>query len=172
MKFIDLQFLFPLNYKFLSHCPNSACFVNFSLQRARLWQQHMTVNSLKRQWELIIMWTSCLLACWRKYDWNWKIQKSLGMYWHFYVYFADVVSNETWWVICISNFLFSPRQIHFRFCRDLFRKRSSRKSKRRACSPLGVTTTCLSGNTNTNPSTPVGPANDAANTPPSSIQNR
>ncbi|XP_070494454.1 uncharacterized protein [Chironomus tepperi] len=55
--------------------------------------------------------------------------------------------------------------------RDLFRKRSSRKSKRRACSPLGVTTTCLSGNTNTNPSTPLGPANDAANTPPSSIQN-
>lgn len=55
--------------------------------------------------------------------------------------------------------------------RDLFRKRSSRKSKRRACSPLGVTTTCLSGNTNTNPSTPVGPVNDAANTPPSSIQN-
>lgn len=55
--------------------------------------------------------------------------------------------------------------------RDLFRKRSYRKSKRRACSPLGGTT-CLSGNTGTNPSTPVGPCVIDTNTPPSSIQNR
>ncbi|CRL06867.1 CLUMA_CG019466, isoform A [Clunio marinus] len=53
--------------------------------------------------------------------------------------------------------------------RDLFRKRSYRKSKRRACSPLG--TTCLSGNTGTNPSTPVGPCIIDTSTPPNSIQN-
>jgi hypothetical protein len=39
--------------------------------------------------------------------------------------------------------------------RDLFRKRSSRRSKRRACSPLGAATCLSSGGTN--PSTPVGP---------------
>lgn len=55
--------------------------------------------------------------------------------------------------------------------RDLFRKRSYRKSKRRACSPLGATT-CLSGNTGPNtPGTPVGPVIDT-NTPPTSIQSR
>ncbi|XP_031640448.1 uncharacterized protein LOC116352191 isoform X2 [Contarinia nasturtii] len=56
--------------------------------------------------------------------------------------------------------------------RDLFRKRSCRKSKRRSCSPLG--TACLSGNNATNPSTPIsmGP-NDMSDcpTPPSSAQN-
>ncbi|XP_059614332.1 uncharacterized protein LOC132260315 isoform X2 [Phlebotomus argentipes] len=40
--------------------------------------------------------------------------------------------------------------------RDLFRKRSTRKSKRRACSPLGVAATaCLTGSGGTNPGTPV-----------------
>ncbi|XP_055601477.1 uncharacterized protein LOC129750541 isoform X2 [Uranotaenia lowii] len=40
--------------------------------------------------------------------------------------------------------------------RDLFRKRSIRKSKRRACSPLGGATICLTGmGGGTNPSTPV-----------------
>lgn len=72
------------------------------------------------------------------------------------------------------------RQVHqitVSFCfppaksRDLFRKRSYRKSKRRACSPLGGTT-CLSGNPGTNPSTPVGPCVIDTNTPPTSIQNR
>lgn len=62
--------------------------------------------------------------------------------------------------------------LHY-FCRDLFRKRSCRKSKRRSCSPLG--TTCLSGNNVTNPSTPIsmGPndINDCP-TPPTSAQNR
>lgn len=61
----------------------------------------------------------------------------------------------------------------FPFFRDLFRKRSCRKSKRRSCSPLG--TACLSGNGATNPSTPIsmGPndINDCP-TPPSSAQNR
>ncbi|KAG5678375.1 hypothetical protein PVAND_008056 [Polypedilum vanderplanki] len=57
--------------------------------------------------------------------------------------------------------------------RDLFRKRSYRKSKRRACSPLGVTATCLSGNSNTNPSTPVGQGGgiDSIGTPQNSAQN-
>ncbi|XP_055321054.1 GTP-binding protein REM 1 [Sitodiplosis mosellana] len=56
--------------------------------------------------------------------------------------------------------------------RDLFRKRSCRKSKRRSCSPLG--TACLSGNNATNPSTPnsmgVNEINECP-TPPSSAQN-
>ncbi|XP_055838703.1 bromodomain-containing protein DDB_G0270170 isoform X2 [Episyrphus balteatus] len=53
--------------------------------------------------------------------------------------------------------------------RDLFRKRSTRKSKRRACSPLGGA--CLTGNGGTNPNTPVGPANNVitdVSTPPGS----
>lgn len=57
--------------------------------------------------------------------------------------------------------------------RDLFRKRSCRKSKRRSCSPLG--TACLSGNGATNPCTPMsmGPTDmSECPTPPSSIQNR
>lgn len=54
---------------------------------------------------------------------------------------------------------------------DLFRKRSYRKSKRRACSPLGGT--CLSGNTaSSNPNSPVGPGVDITNTPPVSTLNR
>jgi Rad and Gem related GTP binding protein 1 len=59
------------------------------------------------------------------------------------------------------------------FFRDLFRKRSIKKSKRRACSPLGATT-CLSGNGPTNPNTPISiaPLNDFINTPPSSVQSR
>ncbi|XP_037904122.1 uncharacterized protein LOC119647289 isoform X2 [Hermetia illucens] len=56
--------------------------------------------------------------------------------------------------------------------RDLFRKRSCRKSKRRACSPLGVAATaCLTGNGGTNPSTPMGPPTNLIsefNTPPGS----
>ncbi|XP_037050970.1 ras-related protein RSR1 isoform X2 [Bradysia coprophila] len=57
--------------------------------------------------------------------------------------------------------------------RDLFRKRSYRKSKRRACSPLG--SACLSGNGGTNPSTPVSATTNNLgcnefNTPPSSAQ--
>lgn len=59
--------------------------------------------------------------------------------------------------------------------RDLFRKRSCRKSKRRACSPLG--SACLTGNGGTQPGTPVsvGPINCSSNelsTPPSSAQSR
>lgn len=57
--------------------------------------------------------------------------------------------------------------------RDLFRKRSSRRSKRRACSPLGASI-CLSGG-GTNPSTPVGPPTvnpDLLNTPPNSAHSR
>ncbi|XP_012161361.1 uncharacterized protein LOC101452925 isoform X1 [Ceratitis capitata] len=53
--------------------------------------------------------------------------------------------------------------------RDLFRKRSIRKSKRRACSPLGGA--CLTGGTN--PNTPQGPVNNVisdVNTPPGSAQ--
>ncbi|XP_054090945.1 uncharacterized protein Rem1_1 isoform X1 [Zeugodacus cucurbitae] len=53
--------------------------------------------------------------------------------------------------------------------RDLFRKRSIRKSKRRACSPLGGA--CLTGGTN--PNTPLGPMNNVisdVNTPPGSAQ--
>lgn len=60
-----------------------------------------------------------------------------------------------------------------RISRDLFRKRSCRKSKRRSCSPLG--TACLSGNGATNPSTPIGMGPLDMNecpTPPSSAQNR
>lgn len=54
---------------------------------------------------------------------------------------------------------------------DLFRKRSYRKSKRRACSPLGGT--CLSGNAaSTNPNSPVGPCVETNNTPPVSTLNR
>lgn len=54
---------------------------------------------------------------------------------------------------------------------DLFRKRSYRKSKRRACSPLGGT--CLSGKTaSSNPNSPVGPGVDITNTPPASTLNR
>ncbi|KAG4069972.1 hypothetical protein HA402_015196 [Bradysia odoriphaga] len=57
--------------------------------------------------------------------------------------------------------------------RDLFRKRSCRKSKRRACSPLG--SACLSGNGGTSPSTPVSATTNNLgcnefNTPPSSAQ--
>ncbi|XP_058458456.1 uncharacterized protein LOC131435017 isoform X1 [Malaya genurostris] len=56
--------------------------------------------------------------------------------------------------------------------RDLFRKRSIRKSKRRACSPLGGAI-CLSGlGGGTNPSTPVStgpiPGGGLADTPPGS----
>ncbi|KAJ6641462.1 GTP-binding protein GEM [Pseudolycoriella hygida] len=59
--------------------------------------------------------------------------------------------------------------------RDLFRKRSYRKSKRRACSPLG--SACLSGNGGTSPSTPVSATvNNMGckefDTPPSSAQSR
>lgn len=57
--------------------------------------------------------------------------------------------------------------------RDLFRKRSCRKSKRRSCSPLG--TACLSGNGATNPCTPISACPNDINdcsTPPSSAQNR
>ncbi|CAO1373432.1 unnamed protein product [Diamesa serratosioi] len=55
--------------------------------------------------------------------------------------------------------------------RDLFRKRSTRKSKRRACSPLG-TTTCLSGVDSLNASSPVGlPVIETLNTPPCSAHN-
>ncbi|XP_053965860.1 uncharacterized protein LOC129243668 isoform X2 [Anastrepha obliqua] len=53
--------------------------------------------------------------------------------------------------------------------RDLFRKRSIRKSKRRACSPLSGA--CLTGGTN--PNTPLGPMNNVisdVNTPPGSAQ--
>ncbi|XP_065366820.1 uncharacterized protein LOC135959719 isoform X2 [Calliphora vicina] len=51
--------------------------------------------------------------------------------------------------------------------RDMFRKRSIRKSKRRACSPLSGA--CLTGGTN--PNTPMGPTNNIisdVNTPPGS----
>ncbi|XP_037946545.1 M-phase inducer phosphatase-like isoform X2 [Teleopsis dalmanni] len=53
--------------------------------------------------------------------------------------------------------------------RDLFRKRSIRKSKKRACSPLSGA--CLTGGTN--PNTPLGPTNNIMsdlNTPPGSAQ--
>ncbi|XP_067630284.1 uncharacterized protein Rgk1 isoform X2 [Eurosta solidaginis] len=53
--------------------------------------------------------------------------------------------------------------------RDLFRKRSIRKSKRRACSPLNGA--CLTGGTN--PNTPLGPINNVnsdVSTPPGSAQ--
>ncbi|KAH8269475.1 hypothetical protein KR018_003870, partial [Drosophila ironensis] len=46
--------------------------------------------------------------------------------------------------------------------RDLFRKRSIRKSKRRACSPLSAG--CLNANT------PLGPLGEAVGTPPGSAQ--
>ncbi|KAH8321382.1 hypothetical protein KR074_003466, partial [Drosophila pseudoananassae] len=46
--------------------------------------------------------------------------------------------------------------------RDLFRKRSIRKSKRRACSPLNAG--CLNANT------PLGPLGEAVGTPPGSAQ--
>jgi len=48
--------------------------------------------------------------------------------------------------------------------RDLFRKRSIRKSKRRACSPLNAG--CLNANT------PLGPLGEAVATPPGSAQSR
>ncbi|GAB0089658.1 hypothetical protein DMENIID0001_042370 [Sergentomyia squamirostris] len=60
--------------------------------------------------------------------------------------------------------------------RDLFRKRSTRKSKRRACSPLGsAATACLTGSGGTNPGTPVsiGPVAGTGHdcpTPPGSAQ--
>ncbi|CAO1329724.1 unnamed protein product [Diamesa hyperborea] len=55
--------------------------------------------------------------------------------------------------------------------RDLFRKRSTRKSKRRACSPLGPAT-CLSGGDSMNASSPVGlPVIETLNTPPCSAHN-
>ncbi|XP_055688182.1 uncharacterized protein LOC129792837 isoform X1 [Lutzomyia longipalpis] len=59
--------------------------------------------------------------------------------------------------------------------RDLFRKRSTRKSKRRACSPLGsAATACLTGSGGTNPGTPVsiGPTVTGHDypTPPGSAQ--
>lgn len=68
---------------------------------------------------------------------------------------------------CNNEFIFLWK------CRDLFRKRSCRKSKRRSCSPLG--TACLSGNGATNPSTPISATPNDINecpTPPSSAQNR
>lgn len=94
---------------------------------------------------------SCLWDYWLRYDWNWKIPRSRGK--HVIARFREY-------------FLIS-----FRIYRDLFRKRSYRKSKRRACSPLGAST-CLSGNAGTNPSTPVGPCVIDTSTPPSSNQNR
>lgn len=52
--------------------------------------------------------------------------------------------------------------------RDLFRKRSIRKSKRRACSPLSAG--CLNANT---PLGPLGgPLGDASGTPPGSAHSR
>lgn len=57
-------------------------------------------------------------------------------------------------VICFSIFL--TKSFIFPILRDLFRKRSYRKSKRRACSPLGgAATACLTGGNATNPSSPV-----------------
>ena len=53
----------------------------------------------------------------------------------------------------------------------MFRKRSIRKSKRRACSPLSGA--CLTGGTN--PNTPMGPMNNVitdVNTPPGSAHSR
>lgn len=60
------------------------------------------------------------------------------------------------------------------FHRDLFRKRSTRRSKRRACSPLNVAASaCLTGNGGTNPSTPVnGNGINEFITPPGSAQSR
>lgn len=54
-------------------------------------------------------------------------------------------------VLLFTNFTLSI------YLRDLFRKRSYRKSKRRACSPLGgAATACLTGGQGgTNPSSPV-----------------
>lgn len=75
------------------------------------------------------------------------------------------------WIFC-SGFSIVPMLMR---SRDLFRKRSCRKTKRRSCSPLN--TACLSGNGTTNPSTPVsmGPNIVDENncvTPPTSAQNR
>lgn len=108
-------------------------------------------------------------------------------------------------VLCLSGQLYHHQLTPLVFCcwksvhlcSDLFRKRSCRKHKRRACSPLG--NACLAGSGGTNPPTPVSlsggggggglggippiisgaltgnagqqPANDS-NTPPSSVQSR
>lgn len=89
------------------------------------------------------------------------------------------VLNDISLSLTFSSFSFLAR-LHFillssEFNRDLFRKRSYRKSKRRSCSPLG--TACLSGNGTTNPSTPVsiGPNvtdRNECSTPPTSTHNR
>jgi Rad/Gem-related GTP binding protein 1 len=104
------------------------------------------------------MWTNCSWVCWHRFASNWRIRRNRG---GCFVLMATQIC-----ILLITSLYLSPG-------RDLFRKRSYRKSKRRACSPLGVTTTCLSGNSNTNPSTPVGqPGTDSVGTPQNSAQSR
>lgn len=88
---------------------------------------------------------NCWLVFFRRFASSWRIPKSRGKSW-----LRDFLMGDTSFITRIIC-----------FCRDLFRKRSTRKSKRRACSPLGsAATACLTGSGGTNPGTPVsiGPA--------------
>lgn len=74
----------------------------------------------------------------------------------------------------MAKHFFLKKLINKNNFRDLFRKRSTRRSKRRACSPLNVAASaCLTGNGGTNPSTPVnGVGIHEFITPPGSAQSR
>lgn len=103
-----------------------------------------------------------------KNEFNWIHYEVDSLNW------LPVISNNCFVVIDIE-FEMQMKIFTFFVYRDLFRKRSYRKSKRRACSPLG--SACLSGNGGTNPSTPVSATTNNLgcnefNTPPSSAQSR
>lgn len=75
--------IYKLPTKARNACSFKSKLINISLflsilQRAKQWQRHTIVNSLKHQWASIITWTSCSSVCCRKYDWNWKIRKNQG----------------------------------------------------------------------------------------------
>lgn len=117
------------------------------LQRARPWPPPTIVNSSRPRWASITTWTSCWWVCCHRYAWSWRIPRSPGG-----------------WSTFKLSLCRNPKCYFYYFLRDLFRKRSIRKSKRRACSPLSAG--CLNANT------PLGPLGETVATPPGSAQSR